>query len=87
MENEKKEVKPTFREELKELTRCYKILKKRYEETRKSIRKIKNLYEQYLPKTRNRMCWLETTPNEMQRIYTKDSEYFGRMDRNGYTRY
>ena len=86
VENEEKEVKPTFREDLKELARCYKILKKRNEEMRKSIRKMKNVYEQYLPKMRNRMCWLEATVNELQRKYTKESTYFGWVDRDGYNR-
>ena len=68
VENEEKEVKPKFREELKELARCYTILKKRNEEMQKSIRKMKNVYEQYLPKMRNRMCWLEATVNEILHI-------------------
>ena len=53
VENEEKEVKLTFSEELKELARCYKVVKKRNEEMRKSIGKIKKVYEQYLPKMRN----------------------------------
>ena len=52
VENEEKEVKPTFRDELKEVTRCYKIVKKRNEEIQKSIRKMINVYEKYLPKMR-----------------------------------
>ena len=86
VENEEKEVKPTFREDLKELARCYKILKKRNEEARKSIRKIKKVYEQYLPKMRHRMCWLEASVNEMERKYAKESSYFGWVDRAGYNR-
>ena len=86
VENEEKEVKPTFRENLKELARCYKILKKRNEEMRKSIRKMKKVYEQYLPKMRHRMCWLEATVNEIERKYRKESSYFGWVDRDGYNR-
>ena len=81
VENGEKEVKPTFHDELKEVTRWYKILKKRNEEIRKSIRKMKYVYEQYLPKMR---CWLEATVNEMERKYTKESAYFGGVDRDGY---
>ena len=79
VENEEKEVKPTFHEELNEI---YKILKKRNEEIRKSIRKIKNVYKQYLPKMRNRICLLEATVNELQR--KRESTYFGYEDRDGY---
>ena len=50
----------------------------------KSIRKMKNVYEQYLPKMRNRMCWSEATVNELQRKYTKESTYFGYEDQDGY---
>ena len=42
------------------------------------------MYEQYLPKMRNRMCWLEANMNEMHRKYTKDSGYFEWEDRDGY---
>ena len=49
----------------------------------KSTRKVKNVYEQYLPKMRHRMCWLEVKVNEIERKYTKESAYFGWVGRDG----
>ena len=73
VENEEKEVKPTF---CKELGGIYKILKKRNEEKQKSIRKMK--CEQYLPHMRKRICLLEATVNQLQR--KRESTYFGYKD-------
>ena len=66
----------------KEFGQIYKILKKRNEEMRQNIRKMKNVCEQYLPKMRNRICFLEATVNQLQ----KESPYFGYKDRDGYNR-
>ena len=52
------------------------MLKKRNEEMRQNIRKMKNVCEQYLPKMRHRICFLEATVNQLQ----KESSYFGYKD-------
>ena len=73
VETEEKEVTATFPKELKELPGLYKMLKTRNEEMRKSIRKMKNVYEQYLPKMRNRSCLLEAIVNEHHEVTQWDA--------------
>ena len=55
--------------EIKELGRNYKSVKKRNEEMRQNIRKMKNVCEQYLPNMRNRISFLEATVNQLQKVH------------------
>ena len=86
IQTEEKEARVTIREQLKQLKRYYTTIKKRQEENSKSIRKMKNIYQQFLPKITWKVKYLQVLLHNMQRKYSTENGYFGYVDRDGYDR-